>query len=497
MALLALLTVLASGCGRGDEDGGGRRRWCRAPRRRPGSPTRRSSSAARIPFSGPASAYASIASGAKARFEAENAKGGVDGRKIEFVTLDDGYEPQRAVTNVRRLVEQDKVFALFNTLGTPNNLAIWDYANQKKVPHLFVATGASNWGADVKAHPYTTGWQPDYVSEAKAYAEFLKTEKPEAKVAVLYQNDGFGKDLLGGFEKALEGSDIQVVARESYEVTDPTITSQMRKLAASGGDTFLNITTPKFSAQAIAAIAKSDWKPLHILNNVGASKKLVLEPVGLENAKDIVSMTYFKDPEDPQWADDAAMQEYKAGMKQYEPKADPLDTFCAYGWTRRVDDDRGAEGDEGADARGADGDRAQHGHRDPDAAAGREGDHERRGGRLPDPGHADHEVQRRELGAAGRGDPGGDLNGTSPQGLSASRPRCSPTLRLVDLDRHAVGLRLVVGVPAADLEAAAGTPHPAGRRRAVAPLDRDARSQRAGCPGRASVNVATVRSALT
>ena len=138
------------------------------------------------------------------------------------------------MTNARRLVEQDKVFALFNTLGTPNNLAIWDYANQQKVPHLFVATGASAWGADVKTHPYTTGWQPDYVSEAKSYAEFLKTEKPNAKVAVLFQNDGFGKDLLGGFEKAIEGSDIKVVARESYEVTDPTITSQMRKLAASG-----------------------------------------------------------------------------------------------------------------------------------------------------------------------------------------------------------------------------------------------------------------------
>jgi branched-chain amino acid transport system substrate-binding protein len=332
VALLAL--VLASGCGRSDEDGGvGADASGGGAKAAPGITDRSIKLGGSYPFSGPASAYASIALGAQARFKAENAKGGVDGRKIEFVTLDDAYEPQRAITNVRRLVEQDQVFALFNTLGTPNNLAIWDYANQKKVPHVYVATGASAWGADIGAHPYTTGWQPDYVSEATAYAEYLKTEKPGAKVAALFQNDGFGSDLLKGFEKAIEGSDIEVVAQESYEVTDPTITSQMRKLAASGADTFLNITTPKFSAQAIATIAKSDWKPLHILNSVGASKKLVLAPVGLENAEGIVSMTYVKDPEDPQWESDAAMQEYKAGVAEHEPKADPQDTFTTYGWT--------------------------------------------------------------------------------------------------------------------------------------------------------------------
>ena len=210
LSIVALLTLaLATGCGRGDEDGGvgggGEEGGAAAA---PGVTDTSIKLGGSYPFSGPASAYASIALGAQARFKYENSKGGVDGRKIEFVALDDGYEPQRAVTNVRRLVEQDQVFALFNTLGTPNNLAIWDYANAKKVPHLFVATGASNWGADVAAHPYTTGWQPDYVSEAKTYADFLKTEKPDAKVAVLYQNDGFGKDLLGGFEKALEGSNV-------------------------------------------------------------------------------------------------------------------------------------------------------------------------------------------------------------------------------------------------------------------------------------------------
>ena len=248
------------------------------------------------------------------------------------MTLDDAYEPPRAVKNARRLIDEEKVFALFNTLGTPNNLAIWDQVNEKKVPHTYVATGGSDWGEDVDAHPWTIGWQPDYVTEAQAYADYLKKEKPNAKVAALYQNDGFGKDLLGGFEKAIEGSGIKVVAKESYEVTDPAITSQMRTLGGSGADTFLNITTPKFSAQAIVAVAKSDWKPLHILNNVGASKTLVLTPAGLDNAKDIVSTAYFKDPEDPQWENDAAMKEYKAALKKYAPKANPDDPFNVYGW---------------------------------------------------------------------------------------------------------------------------------------------------------------------
>src|SRR5215212_7219410 len=222
---------------------------------------------------------------------------------------------------------------MFNTLGTPNNLAIWDFLNQQKVPQLYVATGASDWGKDPKAHPYTIGWQPNYVTEAKVYADYLKKNKPNAKVAVLYQNDGFGKDLLGGFEDGIAGSGIKVVDKEAYNVTDPTVSAQMGRLGQSGADTFLNITTPKFSAQAIAAIAKSDWKPLHILNNVGASKKLVLTPVGLENAKGIVSLSYFKDPEDPQWADDAAMKEYKDNLTKFEAKADPNDAFAMYGWT--------------------------------------------------------------------------------------------------------------------------------------------------------------------
>jgi branched-chain amino acid transport system substrate-binding protein len=321
LAILAVLALGAAGCGRDDSE-----------EESPGISKDEIKLGGSYPFSGPASAYKAIADGAKAQFSFVNDNGGVDGRKIKFVTLDDGYEPPRAVQNARRLIEQEKVFALFNTLGTPNNLAIWDYVNEQKVPHVFVATGASDWGEDTKKHPYTTGWQPDYVTEAQTYADYLKKEKPNAKVAVLYQNDGFGKDLLGGFEEAIKGSGIRVVAKESYEVTDPTIATQMRELAGSGADTFLNITTPKFSAQAIVAVARSDWKPLHILNNVGASKTLVLEPAGLENAKGIVSTAYFKDPEDPRWDQDRAMNEYQTALRKYAPRANPNDPFNLYGW---------------------------------------------------------------------------------------------------------------------------------------------------------------------
>jgi branched-chain amino acid transport system substrate-binding protein len=284
------------------------------------------------PFSGPASAYGTIGRSAKAYFDYVNSKGGVNGRKIEFTTLDDGYDPARAVSNSKRLITEEKVFALFNTLGTAPNLAAWDYVNQQKVPHLYLATGASDWGEDVEKHPYTIGWQPDYVTESTAYGEFLKKEKPAAKVAVLYQNDGFGKDLMGGFEKAIEGSGIKIVARESYEVTDPSVAPQVAKLAASGADTFLDITTPKPGAQAVGAVAKSDWRPLHILNNVASSKALVLKPVGFDAAQGIVSTAYLKDPEDKQWASDAAMKEYKDNLQKFAPKLDVNEPFNVYGW---------------------------------------------------------------------------------------------------------------------------------------------------------------------
>jgi branched-chain amino acid transport system substrate-binding protein len=330
LALLAALALAVSACGRGDDDGGGGGGDSAAAD--PGITKTSIKLGGSYPFSGPASAYRAIGEGAKAYFDYVNAKGGINGRKVEFKMLDDAYEPPRAVQNARRLIEQDQVFALFNTLGTPNNLAIWDFVNQQKVPHVFVATGASNWGADVDKHPFTIGWQPNYVTEAKVYADFLKKTKPNAKVAALYQNDAYGKDLLGGFEHAVGDSGIKVIAKESYEVTDPTVASQVKKLAGSGADTFLNITTPKFSAQAIATVAKTDWKPLHILNNVGASKTLVLTPAGLKNAKGIVSTSYFKDPEDPRWKSDAAMMEYKQNIAKYAPRANPNEPFDVYGW---------------------------------------------------------------------------------------------------------------------------------------------------------------------
>ncbi|GLW07159.1 ABC transporter substrate-binding protein [Microtetraspora sp. NBRC 13810] len=284
------------------------------------------------PLSGPASAYGDIPKGIKAYFDYVNAeKNGIGGRKVEFVVRDDGYQPPKAVEEARRLVEQEQVFALFQTLGTPSTTATWDYTNQRKVPQVFVATGASVWGSD-KAHPWTIGWQPNYISEARVYAQYLKEERPDAKVAVLYQNDDFGDDLLGGFKKAIEGSGIQVVAEQSYEVSDPSVDPQMRNLAQSDADVLLNVTTPKFGSQALAADARNTgWNPLHIVNNVAASIT-VLQPVGFENVQGVVSSTYYKDPNDPKWASDPEMTLYKAKMGQYAPDADPSIPYHAFGW---------------------------------------------------------------------------------------------------------------------------------------------------------------------
>lgn len=329
--LLAATTAAACG-GRGGDDGGGTATGACEGQQTTGITDDSIKLGGIYPLSGPASAYGAIPKGIQAYFDYINAEqDGIDGRKVEFVVRDDGYQPPKAVEEARRLVEQEQVFALFQTLGTPSTTATWDYTNQRKVPQVFVATGASNWGTDDK-HPWTIGWQPNYVSEARVYAQYLKNEKPDAKVAVLYQNDDFGEDLLGGFKKAIEGSGITIVQEESYEVTDPSVEAQMRDLAGSGADVFLNVTTPKFGSQALAADAKiTDWNPLHILNNVAASVT-VLEPVGFENVQGVVSSTYYKDPNDPQWADDAEMKLYQEKMKQYEPGADPAVPYHAFGW---------------------------------------------------------------------------------------------------------------------------------------------------------------------
>ncbi|MFI0354614.1 ABC transporter substrate-binding protein [Actinomadura sp. 9N407] len=328
-----VLAATAAGCGgRGEEEGGTTASGECKGQQTTGITDKTLKLGGIYPLSGPASAYGAIPKGIKAYFDYVNAEqNGIGGRKVEFVVRDDGYQPPKAVEEARRLVEQEQVFALFQSLGTPSTTATWDYTNQRKVPQIFVATGASKFGSDAK-HPWTIGWQPNYISEARVYAQYLKDEKPEAKVAVLFQNDDFGKDLLGGFKKAIEGTKITIAQEESYEVSDPSVEPQMRNLAGSKADVFLNVTTPKFGSQALAADAKiTDWNPLHIVNNVAASVT-VLKPVGFKNVQNVVSSTYYKDPIDPQWKDDAEMKLYNAKLKQYAPGVDPSVPYHAFGW---------------------------------------------------------------------------------------------------------------------------------------------------------------------
>ncbi|KAB1141024.1 ABC transporter substrate-binding protein [Streptomyces luteolifulvus] len=330
-ATAALLTATACATQRGQEDKGTAADGACKGQQTTGITDKTIKLGGIYPLSGPASAYGTISKGVAAYFKYVNDKGGIDGRTVEFVVRDDGYQPPKAVEEARRLVEREKVFAVFQTLGTPSTAAVWDYLNQQKVPQPFVATGASVWGTD-EAHPWTTGWQPNYVAEARIYAKYLKDTKPKAKVAVLYQNDDFGKDLLGGFQEALAGSGIKVVAKESYEVTDPSVSAQMASLARSKADVLLNITTPKFGSQALAADAKiTKWNPLHIVNSVSSSAA-VLKPVGFKNVQGVVSATYFKDPADPQWASDPEMKAYRQALGKFASDADPANQFNAYGW---------------------------------------------------------------------------------------------------------------------------------------------------------------------
>jgi branched-chain amino acid transport system substrate-binding protein len=267
-----------------------------------------------------------------AYFKMLNEQGGINKRKINFISLDDGYSPPKTVEMVRRLVEQDEVLFLMNTLGTPSNTAIHKYMNSKKVPHLFLATGASKWN-DPKNFPWTMGFNPNYQSEGKLYAlDILKT-KPNAKIAVLYQNDDYGKDYLKGFKDGLgDKAKTMIVAEQTYEVTDPTIDSQIVSLKGSGADTFFNITTPKFAAQAIRKVDEVGWKPVHYLNQVSASVGSVLKPAGLGKSVGLISMQYVKDPTDPTWANDPAMKDYFAFLKKYAPDVGTDDGNAAYGF---------------------------------------------------------------------------------------------------------------------------------------------------------------------
>lgn len=284
------------------------------------------------PYSGPASAYGTIGKAIGAYFDKVNAEGGINGRKIKYIALDDGYNPAKTVEMARKLVEQDEALLVFNPLGTPPNSAIHRYMNQKKVPHLFVATGATKWG-DPKNFPWTMGWQPTYQAEGRIYAAHILETKPNAKVAVLYQNDDYGKDYLKGFEDGLgDKAKTLIVAKVSYEVTDPTIDSQMVTLKGSGADVFFNITTPKFAAQAIKKAAEIGWKPVHYLNNVSASVGSVLTPAGLDNSKDIITTQYIKDPTDPQWVNDKGYKDWVEWMKKYYPSGNLTDAFNVYGY---------------------------------------------------------------------------------------------------------------------------------------------------------------------
>jgi branched-chain amino acid transport system substrate-binding protein len=285
------------------------------------------------PYSGPASAYGTIGKAISAYFDKVNADGGVNGRKIKFVSLDDGYNPAKTVEQVRKLVEEEEVLFVFNPLGTPPNTAIHKYMNSKKVPQLFVATGATKWG-DPKNFPWTMGWQPNYQTEGKIYAAHILETKPNAKIGVLYQNDDYGKDYLKGFEDGLgDKAKTMIVSKVSYEVTDPTVDSQIVTLKGAGADTFFNITTPKFAAQAIKKAAEIGWKPTHYLNNVSASVGSVLTPAGLDNSKDIITTQYLKDPTDPQWASDKAFLDWKAWMAKYYPSGDLKDSSNVYGYS--------------------------------------------------------------------------------------------------------------------------------------------------------------------
>jgi branched-chain amino acid transport system substrate-binding protein len=284
-----------------------------------------------MPYSGPASAYGVIGKTIEAYFKKINAEGGINGRKINFISYDDGYSPPKAVEQTRKLVESDEVLLMFNPLGTPGNTAIQKYLNGKKVPQLFVATGATKWN-DPKNFPWTMGWQPNYQTEGQIYAKYILKEKPNAKIAVLYQNDDYGKDYLKGLKDGLGAKANMIVAESSFEVSEPTVDSHIVKLKSSGADVFFNVATPKFAAQAIKKMAEIEWKPLHLLNNVSASIGSVIKPAGFENSQGIISVQYAKDTSDPAWKNDPGMKRFDEFLAKYYPDANRIDASVMYGY---------------------------------------------------------------------------------------------------------------------------------------------------------------------
>ena len=284
-----------------------------------------------IAYSGPASAYGVIGKLESAFWNMVNEQGGVAGRKINFISLDDGYSPPKTVEQVRRLVEQDQVAFLFNTLGTPTNTAIHRYVNQKKVPHLFISTGADKWG-DYQHFPWTMGYQPSYRTEAQIYTKYMLQQKPDAKIAILYQNDDFGKDYPAGVKDILGDRFDKMTVTASYETTDATIDSQVTSLQASGADVLLVAATPKFAAQAIKKVHDLGWKPLYFMTNVSVSVGTVMMPAGPENSVGMVSTNYLKDSTDPRWADDPGMNQWRDFMAKYMPGADLTDLSYVFAY---------------------------------------------------------------------------------------------------------------------------------------------------------------------
>jgi len=286
-----------------------------------------------MPYSGPASSYGVIGKTEEAYFRKINAEGGINGRKINFISYDDGYSPPKTVEQARKLVESDEVLLIFNSLGTPPNSAIQKYMNMKEVPQLFVATGATKWN-DPKDFPWTMGWQPSYQSETHIFAKYILENKPNARIAVLYQNDDYGKDYLKGLKDGLGAKAASmIVAEESYETTEPTIDSHIVKLKSSDADVFVNISIPKFAAQAIKKNAEIEWKPLHLLNSVSSSIGAAIKPAGFDAAQNIITSAYLKDPTDPQWKDDAGMKTFNAFLDKYYPEANRNDAFVVYGYS--------------------------------------------------------------------------------------------------------------------------------------------------------------------
>ena len=286
-----------------------------------------------MPYSGPASAYATIGKTEDAYFKKINAEGGINGRKITFISYDDGYNPAKTVEQARKLVEADEVLLIFNSLGTPGNTAIQKYMNTKKVPQIFVSSGAAKWN-DPKNFPWTIGWQPNYQVEARIYAAYILKNFPGKTIGVMYQNDDFGKDYVIGLREGLgDQANKLIVVEASYETTSPTVDSQVVQIKTANPDIFINISTPKFAAQAIKKISELKWNPVHFLTNVSVSVGSVMKPAGYENGQGILSAAYLKDPKDPQWKDDAGLNEWRAFMTKWYPEGDQEDaaTVFAYG----------------------------------------------------------------------------------------------------------------------------------------------------------------------